>query len=478
MRHPSVAGVIGSNPSMCAPRIRIDRRVRRRGRTLIGGTPRRILRLTETGATVFGHLAGGRDAMTPSAQGLARRLLDAGFAHPLTGDSGPTRDEVAVVIPVLDDAEGLDRLLDSRALDGVADIVVVDDGSTDPAVGGVARAHGARLIVNATSGGPGAARETGWRSTTQPVVVFVDADCVPDTDWLEPLLAHLGDDEVVAVAPRVSGVNGPDTSVLARFEHDHGPIDRGGGPARVGVGAVTFVPSAALLVRRESLVAIGGFDPGLRVGEDVDLVWRLLGRGTVRYEPLVNVTHRSRPTVGSWLHQRFRYGASAAELDRRHPGRLAAIEMNPWTAAAWALGALLPGRLRLAGPATSVLSTLLLARRLTGAVDGPLTVAAELVGRGNLAAGRTLCETLRREWWPVATVAVLGSRRFRRVALVAFVGYPLVDEIRKRPRVGIVRAAALSVADDIAYGAGVWAGCLGRRRFGPVLPRVRRRLSG
>ncbi len=477
MRHPSVAGVIGSNPPTRASRLRIDRRVRRRGHTLVGGTPRRILRLTNAGSAVFDHLAAGRDATTPAGRALARRLLDAGFAHPLTDRSGPPRADVAVVIPVLDDAAGLDRLLGSGALDGVADIVVVDDGSTDPEVGEVAGRHRVRLLVNNRVGGPAAARERGWRAANQPVIAFVDADCVPDRDWLEPLLAYLDDDDVIAVAPRVSGVNGPATSLLARFEHDHGPIDRGGGPARVGIGAVTFVPSAALLVRRESLVESGGFDPELRVGEDVDLVWRLLELGTVRYEPAVTVTHRSRPSVASWLGQRYRYGISAADLDRRHPGRLAAIEMNPWTAVSWTLGVLSPGRFRLAGPLTAAVSTALLARRLSGVVDRPVSLAFELAGQGNLAAGRTVCETLRREWWPVAAVAALGSRRLRRVCAIAFLGYPLADEIRNRPRVGILRGAALSVADDIAYGTGVWAGCLRSHRFGPLRPRVRRRLT-
>jgi mycofactocin system glycosyltransferase len=469
--------VIDSNPPTRSSRLRIDRRVRRRGHTVIGGTPRRILRLTDAGSEAFDLLSAGRDATTPAGRALARRLLDAGFAHPLTDRSGPCRADVAVVIPVLDDAEGLDRLLGSGALEGVAEVVVVDDGSADPEVGAVAERHGVRLLVNDTIGGPGAARDRGWRAADEPVIAFVDADCVPERGWLEPLLAYLGDDDVVAVAPRVSGINGPSTGLLSRFEHDHGPIDRGRGPARVGVGAVTFVPSAALLVRRESLVEAGGFDPQLLVGEDVDLVWRLLELGTVRYEPAVTVTHRSRPTVMSWLRQRYRYGVSAADLDRRHPGRLAAIEMNPWTAASWTLGALSPGRFRLMGPLTAGVSTALLARRLTGVVDRPVSVALELAGKGNLAAGRTLCETLRREWWPVAAVAALGARRLRRVCAVAFLAYPLVDEIRNRPRVGILRGAALSVADDVAYGTGVWAGCLRSRRFGPLLPRVRRHLT-
>jgi mycofactocin system glycosyltransferase len=452
--------------------------VRRRGRALIGGTPLRILRLTDSGSAVFERLAAGHEATTPAAKALTRRLLEAGLAHPRAEGPGPGRDTVAVVIPVRDDAVGLERLLGSGTLDDVAAIIVVDDGSSGSAVQSVAGSHRVRLLVNETSQGPGAARERGWRSASEELIAFIDADCLPDRGWLEPLLAYFDDDDVVAVAPRVSGVNGSTTSVLARFEADHGPIDRGAGSSRVGVGAVTFVPSAALIVRRASLVAVDGFDPRLRVGEDVDLVWRLLELGTVRYEPSVNVTHRARPTIVSWLGQRFRYGASAADLDRRHPGRLGAIEVNPWTAASWTLGLLAPRRWRWTGPAVAAISTGLLARRLSGAVDGPTRTAIELAGRGNVAAGRRLSEVLRREWWPVAALGALCSKRLRAPVAVAFVVHPLLHELRVRPHLGVIRATGLSLADDLAYGAGVWAGCVRRGRAGPLLPRIRRRGAG
>ncbi len=105
-------------------------------------------------------------------------------------------------------------------------------------------------------------------------------------------------------------------------------------------GAVRYVPAAALVARRRAL--IGGFDPDLRVGEDVDLVWRLHDEGwRVRYEPSVTVFHHEPSSWPQLLGRRFRYGTSAGPLAKRHPGRLVPVELRPWptaAAVAWLTG--------------------------------------------------------------------------------------------------------------------------------------------
>ena len=47
---------------------------------------------------------------------------------------------------------------------------------------------------------------------------------------------------------------------------------------------------------------------------------------------------------------------------------------------------------------------------------------------------------------------------------------PLVEWWRRRPGLDPVRWSLASIADDVAYGAGVWAGCLRARSFGPLVP--------
>jgi len=94
--------------------------------------------------------------------------------------------DLALVIPVWNDAPGLARLLEqARALEIFAQIVVVDDGSDIPAT-----APGCTLIRHATSQGGGAARNAGLAAVTATHTLFFDADDLL-TDDLPLLTADL-----------------------------------------------------------------------------------------------------------------------------------------------------------------------------------------------------------------------------------------------------------------------------------------------
>lgn len=88
--------------------VQIDRRVKvlGGGSALLGGSPTRLLQL---GPAAQNMLADGRLRVCddPSAQ-LARTLLDATVAHPRPS-SGPSHRDITVVIPVRDNAFGLQR---------------------------------------------------------------------------------------------------------------------------------------------------------------------------------------------------------------------------------------------------------------------------------------------------------------------------------------------------------------------------------
>jgi dolichol-phosphate mannosyltransferase len=73
-----------------------------------------------------------------------------------------TEPLVAVVIPALNEAGKIGRVLDKLPRDGRFEAIVVDDGSTD-GTGDEARAHGAALVIrHETRGGVGAAIRDGW----------------------------------------------------------------------------------------------------------------------------------------------------------------------------------------------------------------------------------------------------------------------------------------------------------------------------
>ncbi len=251
------------------------------GEVLVGGSPLRLLRLGPRGAgLVNGWWDGVPVPGHPAAQKLARRLLDTGLAHPdpAGGPGGPGPDEVTAVIPVRDRPSELASCL--AALDGIR-VIVVDDGSADPAaVAAAAAAAGAICLRRDRCGGAGAARNTGLAAVRTPLVAFVNSDCVPRPGWLAPLLRHFADPAVGAAAPRIVA-HEQGSGWLARYESAASALDMGPAESIVRPGArVPYVPGAALLARRTA--AAGGFAEDMPVGEDVQLRLAAGGRRLAR----------------------------------------------------------------------------------------------------------------------------------------------------------------------------------------------------
>jgi len=445
--------------------IRIDGSVRRvdRGRILIGGAPLRIMKLSAVGADLVDSWVDGEPlGPNPAHRKLARRLLDAGMAHPRPIAVRPL--DVTVIVPVYDNVDGLDRCL--RAL-GDVPTVVVDDASSDAVSHRrVARDHSAEYIRRADNGGPGAARVTGMDSIKSEFVAFVDSDLEVRSGWLSGLCGHFDDPAVVAVAPRVRSRRAP--GLLAAHERFHSPLDLGEVPGNVGPGrAISYVPTAALVARTAAIEAVGGFDPDLRWGEDVDLIWRLTDAGgVVRYEPSVEVVHDPRPDWRGWLNQRRRYGASAASLAKRHGSKVAPARCSWWSAGAWAMN--LAGH-PVAGAAVAAGSTAALTRKLES-IPHPTAEAVRLAGRGHMYAGLGLDRATARVWWPPALLLAAWRPNLRKGITVAILTPAIVDWASGKRPAGAAKSIFLRTLDHMAYGVGVWEGVLRERTITPLLP--------
>ncbi len=486
----------------------LDRSIRsfRAGRVLVGGHPGRLISLTAAGAaSLAGLLAGG--PVTSATRRLAARLVEAGMAHPLPPEElrrhhlGPTSmadeevadeevadeppstpqadperggPEVTVIVPARDRTRLLDRCL--AALGRRSPVLVVDDGSVEADdVASVCARHGAHLVTRGVSGGPAAARNDALGATGTELVAMVDSDCTVTNEWLDGLLWLFEDPSIAAVAPRVRPApvdaeedHRRDRSrrVVARFASAASPLDLGPEQGEVGPERpVRYVPTTALVARRSALGS--GFDPRLSVGEDVDLVWRLLDEGwRVRYVPSVTVHHAEPTSWTSWLARRFRYGTSVGPLGRRHGRRLAHVELRTW-------------------PTAIVLCALARRWRMATAVYGvaALSLASRLRGTGvppRLAFGWTaqsaawtavgLGRAATMLYLPLVVTSGLRSKRNAIVAGLCICAPPLVDWGRTRPDLDPVRYVLASVADQVAYGAGVWAGCLRTRSLRPLVP--------
>ncbi len=151
---------------------------------------------------------------------------------------------------------------------------------------------------------------------------------------------------------------------------------------------------------------------------------------------------------------------------------MAPVAVSPWSAAAWGL---LAAGYPLAGAGIAAATSVTLARR-AGSDRATAAALARLAAAGHLRAGAALAGAIRRAWLPPALVAAgafcrLG-RRAPAVALGAVLTLPSVVEwVRERPPgLGPLRWSALTLADDLAYQSGVWAGVVETHSAAALLP--------
>ena len=456
------------------------------GRTLAGGVPYRVISLTQRGAdTVRNVLAGRPTDFAPAVAELLSRLETAGLVRAPTPPAA-NHAGVTLIIPARSAVEPIRELL--RLLPADLPVIIVDDGSPEPLADLRTERSGITVLRHHRSRGPAAARNAGAALVCTQWIAFLDADTLPDADWIAAIMGHLrfhtkeagraGANRVVLAAPRIYPL--PGAGPAAWFEQRVCALDLGGTPSDVGIGrTVSYVPSAALLVDAAAFRLVGGFNESMTVGEDVDLVWRLAEVGRIRYLPDVRVGHRPRGNLIAALDRRRVYGTSAADLGRRHPGALRHVDVSVWSFGPWLLGVLVHPLL---GAAAAAATT---AIAPWGMPSLSAKHARKLAAQGHLRAGGALGRWLIRPMLPATIVAVLCSPRIGRRLLataVAGLGYLVAMDARAARQTADASTAAIRLAaeslvartlDDVAYSVGVWQGVFTERTLEPILPKVR-----
>ena len=213
--------------------------------------------------------------------------------RPSCYDSGMgTGPPVSVIVPCYGHAELLPRLLEALEAQETSldfEVLVVESGGDEAArrVGGRfprvrVLSHGRRLF-------PGAARNRGAAAAQGECLAFVDADAVPEPRWLETLHARLRSSERISM---VSGWVGLPPGVGPAGEVLHW-IEFSSFLPGLASGSREALSSSNLLVRKQDLVACGGFDEGMEMAEDLMLCRKIRRRGGGRlyFEGATGVWH-------------------------------------------------------------------------------------------------------------------------------------------------------------------------------------------
>jgi len=241
---------------------------------------------------------------------------------------------VTLAIPCFNAAPTLGRVL--RGVDRLRvppdELLVVDDGSTD-ACGETARRFGARVVTHTDNRGLAAARNTALQEAQGEIVVFLDADAVPDPGLLQALTAGRYAD------PNLAGVGGQllersDGALADRWRSLFWRQTQGETP----LDHAPFLVGACCSLRRRVALELGGFSARFRTnGEDVELSARLRDRGyRLAYEPRARACHLRHDGLHSLLSMVFRHSRDqvlALRAGRHSPVRVVvnAVRWGPVT---------------------------------------------------------------------------------------------------------------------------------------------------
>lgn len=220
---------------------------------------------------------------------------------------------VSVVVPAYERPAGLEALVGALAEQSYPpyrfEVLICDDGSQPPLA---ERVHVRDLpfslrFLRGENAGPATARNRGIAEARGTIVAFTDDDCLPAPEWLEAIAEALADGAAYAVhGPTRSSVPAIDPFVHSiHIDQAHG------------------VATANFAVRKDKLLAVGGFDEtfGAPYFEDEDLASRLRDQfGPIAWAEGMRVEHPPRPgsvrsawrAAGFWRWMPY--------MQRQHPG--------------------------------------------------------------------------------------------------------------------------------------------------------------
>lgn len=179
----------------------------------------------------------------------------------------------------------------------IAEIVVVDDGSTDNTKEVVASFGEKVRYISQKNSGVSAARNNGIKNSSGNFIALLDADDAWFAEKIERQMAKFvegGEIGLVHCGMREFNTETNETIKLL-LEGSEGWVANG---LLLFEKPVVTVSGSAIMVSRKAFEAVGGFDSNLKIFEDWDFCYRVASKFKVGFvaEPLVNYRHHGNNT--------------------------------------------------------------------------------------------------------------------------------------------------------------------------------------
>jgi len=200
-------------------------------------------------------------------------------------------ERISVIIPVFNSILSLQVCLDSvlAAMNeyGNAELILVDNGSTDGSYEKILADYGTRAQILQVKGVPvSAVRNFGVRAAKGYYLSFIDSDCMVPHDYFHQAIRAFESTDSDATGSMCEIPSAP-----GWIEQTWHSLHK-----RDADGYVDYLNSGNFIIRRTAFQAVGGFNENLLTGEDAEICQRLRQAGLKVYEcHQVEAVHMGNP---------------------------------------------------------------------------------------------------------------------------------------------------------------------------------------
>ncbi len=239
---------------------------------------------------------------------------------------------ISLVIPTHNRCDSLRMVLTALTRQTISaehfEVLVICDGCTDgtaPMCQALKVPYRLRVLEQTPNQGPAAARNRGVREAAAPIILFLDDDVVPEATLIaEHLRTQQQDERAVVIGPllappgfRLNPWTRWEETMLHKQYQDMAAGKWEPTPRQFYTGNSS--------VRRDSILAVGGFDPQFRRAEDVELAYRLRQQGLRFYfNAEAKGWHHALRPLSAWLKISTAYGWADVAMYRS--GRLMTLQ--------------------------------------------------------------------------------------------------------------------------------------------------------
>lgn len=243
---------------------------------------------------------------------------------------------ISIVIPAYNEEKCIGRCLQAliSGTETPDEIIVSDGMSTDGTVQ-IAKKYGAIVVKNEKRHAAGG-RNAGINKAKGDIIVFIDADCIPDKDWLKEIHKAFEEEDIDGLGTYIEAAESDNVyEMFWGYLSLQILMSYGNEPYYVQEKTLnTAFITASCAYKRSLLCKIKGFsDFFANNAEDIDICWRALDAGAkLKYVPSAKIIAHAPRNLKGICKKSFRNGVSSSKLQMVYSERKINIDKTLYTA--------------------------------------------------------------------------------------------------------------------------------------------------